>query len=62
MSGASRTVGVAYCVAFLLARLAHTVAYLRRRPRLRRDAFTAEWLTTLGMGPTDCGSFSQAEF
>jgi glutathione S-transferase len=49
-SGASRAVGVAYCIVFLLARFTHTVAYLRRRPRLRRDAFTAAWLTNFAMG------------
>jgi|SRR5262245_31156182 len=49
-SGASQTVGAIYCLVFLLARFTHTVAYLRRRPRLRRDAFTAAWLMVFAMG------------
>ncbi len=39
-SGASSTAGMAYCGLFLLARLAHTFAYLTRRPMLRRNAYT----------------------
>ena len=49
-SGASAGAGIAYCGVFLLARLAHTFAYLSRQPRLRRDAFTLAWLTNSAMG------------
>ncbi len=49
-SGASARAGIAYCTVFLAARFVHTLAYLRRRPRLRRDTFAAAWLTSLAMG------------
>lgn len=38
------------------ARFAHTFAYLRRRPRLRRDAFSAAWLTSFAMGTHGLGT------
>jgi uncharacterized MAPEG superfamily protein len=50
LSGASAVAGIAYCAVFLAARLAHTAAYLGKRPRLRRDAFTVAWLVNFAMG------------
>jgi prostaglandin-E synthase 1 len=47
LSGATATAGVTYFVVFLLARYAHTFAYLKRKARLRRDAFTVGWLITI---------------
>ncbi len=49
-SGASSIAGIVYCGVFLLARFAHTFAYLSRRPRLRRDTFALAWLTNFAMG------------
>lgn len=49
-SGASSGVGIVYCAVFLVARFAHTFAYLRQRPRIRRDAFAIAWLTSFAMG------------
>jgi microsomal prostaglandin-E synthase 1 len=49
LSGAATTAGVAYFGAFLLARYAHTFAYLKQKARLRRDAFTVGWLVTIVM-------------
>jgi prostaglandin-E synthase 1 len=48
-SGASVTTGVAYFGIFLLARYGHTYAYLMRKARMRRDAFTAGWLVNIVM-------------
>lgn len=47
LSGAPTTGGTAYFGIFLLARYAHTFAYLRQKARLRRDAFTLGWLVTV---------------
>lgn len=49
LGGAATTAGAAYFGAFLLARYAHTFAYLRQRARLRRNAFTLGWLVTIVM-------------
>ena len=49
LSGAATTGGAVYFGVFLLARYAHTFAYLRQKARLRRDAFTLGWLVTLVM-------------
>ncbi len=49
LSGAASTVGAAYFGAFLLARYAHTFAYLKQKARMRRDAFTLGWLVTIAM-------------
>jgi uncharacterized MAPEG superfamily protein len=48
-TGASPIAGVAYCGLFLLARLAHTFAYLTRRPMLRRNAYTLGFLVVVVM-------------
>jgi uncharacterized membrane protein YecN with MAPEG domain len=48
-SGAATTVGAAYFCAFLLARYAHTYAYLKQKARMRRDAFAVGWLATIVM-------------
>ena len=48
-SGTAPTVGAAYFFGFLLARYAHTYAYLQRKARMRRDAFTVGWLVTIAM-------------
>lgn len=48
-SGAATTVGAAYFGVFLLARYAHTFAYLKGKARLRRDAFALGWLVTIVM-------------
>ena len=50
LSGASAAAGVAYFCVFLLARYTHSYAYLTRRARLRRDAFTVGWLVTIALG------------
>lgn len=47
LSGAATTAGAAYFGVFLLARYAHTFAYLKQKARLRRDAFTLGWLVTI---------------
>lgn len=47
--GAATTVGAAYFCLFLLARYAHTYAYLKQKARMRRDAFTVGWLVTIAM-------------
>lgn len=49
LSGAATTGGMAYFGVFVLARYAHTFAYLRQKARLRRDAFTLGWLVTIVM-------------
>lgn len=48
-TGAATAVGAAYFSAFLLARYAHTYAYLRQKARVRRDAFAVGWLVTIVM-------------
>lgn len=50
LSDASAIVVYAYFGVFLLARFAHTFAYLSRRARMRRDAFTIAWLLNLIIG------------
>lgn len=47
LSGAATTAGAAYFGVFLLARYAHTFAYLKQKARLRRDAYTLGWLVTI---------------
>ena len=47
LSGAATIAGAAYFGVFLLARYAHTFAYLKQKARLRRDAFTLGWLVTI---------------
>lgn len=47
--GAAPAIGAAYFCAFLLARYAHTYAYLVQRPRLRRNAFTVGWTVAIVM-------------
>lgn len=49
LSDAATTAGAAYFGVFLLARYAHTFAYLKQKARLRRDAFTLGWLATIVM-------------
>ena len=49
LSGAATTAGAAYFGVFLLARYAHTFAYLKQKARLRRDSFTLGWLVTIVM-------------
>jgi microsomal prostaglandin-E synthase 1 len=41
--------GFIYCGAFLVARTLHTVAYLGRRPMLRRNAYTVGFLVIVAM-------------
>jgi uncharacterized membrane protein YecN with MAPEG domain len=48
-SGASISAGMSYFGVFLGARYTHTYAYLKRKARLRRDAFTAGWLVNIVM-------------
>jgi uncharacterized MAPEG superfamily protein len=40
----SALAGFIYCGAFLVARTLHTIAYLGRRPMLRRNAYTVGFL------------------
>lgn len=49
LGGAATTAGAAYFGVFLLARYAHTFAYLKQKARLRRNAFTLGWLVTIVM-------------
>ncbi len=49
LSDAASTTGAAYFGVFLLARYAHTFAYLKQKARMRRDAFTLGWLVTTAM-------------
>lgn len=48
-SGATTSIGIAYICVFLLARYLHTFAYLKRKARLRRDAYTLGWAMTIIM-------------
>lgn len=48
-SGANTKAGAAYFGTFLLARYTHTLAYLKHKARLRRDAFTLGWLVNIVM-------------
>lgn len=48
-SGAASTAGAVYFGAFLLARYAHTFAYLKQKAQMRRAAFTLGWLVTIAM-------------
>lgn len=48
-AGAATIVGAVYFVLFLLARYAHTYAYLKQKARIRRNAFTVGWLITIAM-------------
>lgn len=48
-SGASPVAGFVYCGLFLFARLFHTLAYLKARPKLRRDAYTVGFLVIIVM-------------
>ena len=50
VSGGSVILGEVYFAAFLLARYAHSFAYLTQKPRLRRDTYTIGWLATIVMG------------
>lgn len=47
--GANSTIGIVYFAGFLLSRLAHTYAYLNRRPMMRRNAYTTGWIIQLAM-------------
>ncbi len=47
--GAAPAVGAAYFFTFLLARYAHTYAYLVQKPSLRRRAFTVGWVVAIVM-------------
>ena len=49
VTGAATTAGAAYFSLFLLARYAHSYAYLNQRPKLRRNAYTLAWLVTIVM-------------
>ena len=49
VTGAPTTAGAAYFSLFLLARYAHSYAYLNQRPKLRRNAYTLAWLVTIVM-------------
>lgn len=49
IAGGGLVAGSLYCGAFLIARLAHSYAYLGRRPALRRNAYTLGFLVILAM-------------
>jgi microsomal prostaglandin-E synthase 1 len=49
LAGGSTLAGLAYAAIFVVARVLHTVAYLGRRPMLRRNAYTAGFLVVLVM-------------
>jgi uncharacterized MAPEG superfamily protein len=49
-SGASPSVGIAYFTAFLMARFAHTFAYVGGHARMRRNMFTIAWLLNFIIG------------
>lgn len=46
-SGAPEMVGAVYFIGFALARLAHSLGYLTKRPALRRNSFAAAWLLNI---------------
>ncbi len=48
-AGATTAVGAVYFALFLLARSAHTYAYLKQKARMRRNTFTLGWLITIAM-------------
>jgi uncharacterized MAPEG superfamily protein len=47
LADGSARAGLLYCGAFLVARTLHTIAYLGRRPMLRRNAYTIGFLVIL---------------
>jgi uncharacterized MAPEG superfamily protein len=49
LAGGSALAGFIYCGAFLVARTLHTIAYLGRRPMLRRNAYTVGFLVIVAM-------------
>jgi uncharacterized MAPEG superfamily protein len=49
LAGGSALAGFIYCGAFLVARTLHTIAYLGRRPMLRRNAYTIGFLVIVAM-------------
>lgn len=49
LAGGSALAGFIYFGAFLVARTLHTIAYLGRRPMLRRNAYTIGFLVILAM-------------
>jgi uncharacterized MAPEG superfamily protein len=50
LAGGSAVAGYIYCVAFLVARVVHTTAYLSGRPMLRRNAYTLGFLVIIAIG------------
>src|SRR5216683_4797714 len=49
LAGGSALAGFICCGAFLVARTLHTIAYLGRRPMLRRNAYTVGFLVIVAM-------------
>lgn len=49
ISGANAMAGIAYMVAFLIGRTAHTYAYLGKRAMLRRNTYSLAWLAIIAM-------------
>jgi prostaglandin-E synthase 1 len=49
LAGGSALGGFIYCGAFLVARTLHTIAYLGRKPMLRRNAYTVGFLVIVAM-------------
>lgn len=50
ISGASMLSGAIYFSVFFLARLAHTFAYINKRPLLRRNTYATAWLAQIVIG------------
>lgn len=49
-SGASAAAGMVYFAGFFIARSVHTVAYLGKRPALRRNSYSLAWLLLILTG------------
>lgn len=50
LAGGQAFAGYVYCGIFLVSRMVHTVAYLRARPMLRRNAYTLAFLVIVSLG------------
>jgi glutathione S-transferase len=47
LAGGPQALGAAYFLVFFAARVTHSIAYLKKKARLRRDAFVVGWFTTI---------------
>jgi len=50
LSNSNSTAGIIYFSTFFIARLAHTFAYIRKMPMLRRNMYSLAWLAIIVTG------------